>query len=160
MCARRVWELFKSPSSVSGAVRSHAFQLSALRSDSHMFLPGFLRPGLPCRHLPLWRCIHAKSLQSCLSLHDTMDCSLPGSSVYGISQARVLEWISISISISSSRRSSQCRDWTQVSYTPGRFFTVWATRETQYTPIPSLPFELPSHPGHQGALNRVPCTIQ
>ena len=156
MCALREWELFKSPSSVSGAVRSHPFQLSALCYDSHMFLPGFLWPGLPCRHLPLWRCIRAKSLQSCLSLHDTMDCSLPGSSVYGISQARVLEWISIS----SSRRSSQCRDWTQVSYTARRFFTIWATRETQYTPIPSLPFELPSHLGHQRALNRVPCTIQ
>ena len=34
----------------------------------------------------------AKSLQSCLTLSDPMDCSLPGSSVHGILQARVLEW--------------------------------------------------------------------
>ena len=37
----------------------------------------------------------AKSLQSCLTLCDRMDCSLPGSSVHGIFQARVLEWVAI-----------------------------------------------------------------
>ena len=36
--------------------------------------------------------------QSCLTLHDPMDCSLPGSSVHGIFQARVLEWVEISFS--------------------------------------------------------------
>jgi len=40
-----------------------------------------------------------------------MDCSLPGSSVHGISQARILEWIAISF----SRESSQLSDWTRVS---------------------------------------------
>ena len=40
--------------------------------------------------------------QSCLTLCDPMDCSLPGSSVYGIFQARVLEWVSISFSRGSS----------------------------------------------------------
>ena len=35
--------------------------------------------------------MHAKSLQSCLTLRDNMDCSLPGSSVHGILQARILE---------------------------------------------------------------------
>ena len=39
-----------------------------------------------------------------------MDCSLPGSSVHGIVQARILEWVAISF----SRRSSRLRDWTQV----------------------------------------------
>ena len=52
-----------------------------------------------------------------------MDCSPPGSSVHGISQARVLEWDAIS----SSRGSSQRRDWTSVSCIAGRFFTIWAT---------------------------------
>ena len=52
-------------------------------------------------------------------------CSPPGSSVHGIFQARVLEWVVISF----SRGSSQPRDWTQVSRTAGRRFTVWATRE-------------------------------
>ena len=36
--------------------------------------------------------------QSCLTLCDPMDCSLPGSSVHGIFQARVLEWVAISFS--------------------------------------------------------------
>ena len=54
-----------------------------------------------------------------------MDCSLPGSSVHGIFQARILEWVTISF----PRGSSQPRDRTQVSFTVGRCFTVWATRE-------------------------------
>jgi len=37
--------------------------------------------------------------QSCLTLSDPMDCSLPGSSVHGISQARVLEWVAIAFSV-------------------------------------------------------------
>ena len=38
---------------------------------------------------------YAKSLQSCLTLCDPMDCSLPGSSVHGILQARILEWVAM-----------------------------------------------------------------
>ena len=56
---------------------------------------------------------------------DPMDCSLPGSSVHGIFQAIVLEWIAISF----SRGSSRPRDRTQVSRIVDRRFTVWATRE-------------------------------
>ena len=63
--------------------------------------------------------------QSYPTLCDPMDCSLPGSSVYGIFQAIVLEWIAISF----SRGSSQPRDRTQVSHIIDRCFTVWATRE-------------------------------
>ena len=40
----------------------------------------------------------AKSLQSCPALYDPMDCSLPGSSVHGIPQARILEWVAIPFS--------------------------------------------------------------
>ena len=54
-----------------------------------------------------------------------MDCSLSGSSVHGIFQARVLEWIAISF----SRGSSWARNRTWVSCIAGRCFTVWATRE-------------------------------
>ena len=54
-----------------------------------------------------------------------MDCNPPGSSVHGIFQARILEWIAILF----SRGFSQPRDQTQVSHTAGRFFTVWATRK-------------------------------
>ena len=63
--------------------------------------------------------------QSCATLWDLMNCSLPGSSVHGLFQARVLEWVAISF----SRGSSQPRDWTQVSHIAGRCFTIWATRE-------------------------------
>ena len=41
----------------------------------------------------------AKSLQSCLTLCDPVDCSLPGSSVHGIFQARVLEWGAIALGL-------------------------------------------------------------
>ena len=49
--------------------------------------------------------------QLCLTLWDFMDCSPSGSSVHGISQARILEWVAISF----SRGSSQPKDWTYVS---------------------------------------------
>ena len=64
--------------------------------------------------------------QSCPTLCDPVDCSLPGSSVHGILQARVLEWAAISF----SRGSSQPRDRTQVSRIAGRRFNLWATRES------------------------------
>ena len=66
-----------------------------------------------------------KVAQSCLTLCDPIDCSLPGFSVHGIFQARVLEWVAISF----SRGSSRPRDRTQVSRNVGRCFTHWATRE-------------------------------
>ena len=65
--------------------------------------------------------------QSCLTLCDPMDCSPPGSSVHGILQARILEWVAMP----SSGESSQPRDQTQVSRIAGRCFTLWATREAQ-----------------------------
>ena len=48
-------------------------------------------------------CEHAKLLQLCLTLCNTMDCRLPGSSVHGILQARTLEWEAILFSRGSSR---------------------------------------------------------
>ena len=57
-----------------------------------------------------------------------MNCSPPGSSVYGILQARTLGWIAIPF----SRGSSLPRDWTWVSHIAGRFFTVWTTREVHH----------------------------
>ena len=65
--------------------------------------------------------------QSCLTLCDPMDCSPPGSSVHGILQARILEWVAMP----SSGESSQPRDQIQVSRIAGRCFTLWATREAQ-----------------------------
>ena len=59
-----------------------------------------------------------------------MDCSPPGSSVHGISQARILEWVAISY----FRGSLAPRDWRPVSCIAGRFFTTWAIRECMEVP--------------------------
>ena len=56
--------------------------------------------------------MHAKSLQLCPTLFDPIDCSLPGSSVHGILQERILEWVALP----SSRGSSRPRDSTHISY--------------------------------------------
>ena len=77
----------------------------------------------------LLQCIKVKResevTQSCQTLGDSMDGSLPGSSIHGVSQARVLEW-----GVSTfSKESSKPRDQTQVSSTSGRFFIVRVTRE-------------------------------
>ena len=76
------------------------------------------RRGLPWWATDQWSCSVVSD-----SLHP-MDCSLPGSSIHGIFQARVLEWVAIAF----SRGSSQPRDQTQVPQIIGRCFTVWATR--------------------------------
>ena len=58
----------------------------------------------------------------------TVECAphgLPGSSVHGILQAGILEWVAMPF----SRGSSKPRDWTQVSCIAGRFFAIWTTRE-------------------------------
>jgi len=68
------------------------------------------------------------SWKLCPTLCNPMDCSLPGSSIHGIFQARILEWIAISF----SRRCFWPRDWTRVSHIVGRRFTVWDTREELY----------------------------
>ena len=60
--------------------------------------------------------------QSCSTLCDPMDCSPTGSSVHGIFQAWILEWVAISF----SRGSSRSRDRTQVSRTVDRRVAVWA----------------------------------
>ena len=68
-------------------------------------------------------CVIVLIAQSCLTLCSPTDCSSPGSSVHGILQAGTLEWVAVPF----SRGSSPPKDWTQVSRTAGRFFTVWAT---------------------------------
>ena len=68
-------------------------------------------------------------VQLCLTLCDPMDCSPFRSSVQGILQVRILEWVAISF----SNGSSQPRDQSCVSWSPalaGRYFTIWATWET------------------------------
>ena len=76
-------------------------------------------------------------------LCDPMDCSLPGSSIYGILQARILKWVSIS----SSKRSSLPRDRTCiscVSWIGSQFFTTSSTWDAPYFSLTSP--ELCRHP--------------
>ena len=90
---------------------------------------------LPCRWIPklLSHCgspnqaLSERKVKS-LVMSDSLwphGCSIPGSSVHGIFQAKVLEWVAISF----SRGSSQPKDQTRVSHIADRRFTVWATRE-------------------------------
>ena len=75
--------------------------------------------------LTFWKkVLESEVAQSCLTLCDPMDCSLPGSSLHGILQARILECVAISFSMGSSRP----RDRTRVSCIPGRSFNRWATK--------------------------------
>ena len=85
-------------------------------------------------------CVCVKSLRSCLTLCDPMDCSPPGSSVPGILQARIPEWVAIS----SSKGSSQPRDQTHISYVSCAGWQVlyhWrhlGSPPANYTPIKNL----------------------
>ena len=84
------------------------------------------QPRISCQSIyPNSKCsaeVKVKGLvaQSCLTLCDPMDCSLPSSSVHGISPARILEWVAISFSTGSS----QPRGQTQASCIAGIFITV------------------------------------
>ena len=72
-------------------------------------------------------CVCMLSLSVMSTLYDPMNYSLLGSSVHGILQAKILEWVAIHF----SRGSSQPREWIQVSCMAGGLFTIWATREGQ-----------------------------
>ena len=78
--------------------------------------------------------VYVKSLQSCPTLCNPTDCSLPGSSVHGILQARTVEWVAMP----SSRGSSQPRDQTSISHLPalaGGFFTTNTIWEAPYSRV-------------------------
>ena len=73
----------------------------------------------------IYTCIHGVKVkvllaQLCLTLCNPIDCSQPGSSVPGILQTRILEWVAMP----TSRGSSPPRDQTPISCTAGRRFTV------------------------------------
>ena len=82
-----------------------------------------------------------------------MDCSPPGSSVHGIYQARILEWVAIPF----STESSGPRDGTCVSCIAGRFFTVWATWESPE--LFFLPLEILLSPQDKGHMFLLPAIL-
>ena len=94
--------------------------------------PGLLHRQLTClKNVDHWEhIVHAKPIQSCLTLHDPMDHSPSGSSVHGILQARILEWVAMPF----SRGSSRPRGWTCISYVSciGR----WVLYQYHHLPLP------------------------
>ena len=98
------------------------------RSDAEAETPILWPPDVKNWHIwkeHEWVSEVSEVTQSCPTLYDPIDCSLPDSSIHGIFQARILEWVAISF----SRRSSRPRDWTLVSRIVGRRFTIWAPRK-------------------------------
>ena len=94
--------------------------------------------NIPLEFSHLTVCVCVCVSQSYLTLCNPMDCSLPGSSTRGILQARILEWVAFPF----FRRSSWPKDWTQVSCTKGRFFTIWATREAYHLTLSKYKYNL------------------
>ena len=92
-----------------GVGRGDVPAAAALRSHSHLL---------------------SKVAQSCLALCDPTDCSLPGSSIHGIFQARVLQWVGCCFLL---QRIFWPRDQTQISHIVGRRFTVCATRDVLHS---------------------------
>ena len=74
-------------------------------------------------------CTCAKSLQSCPTLCNAMDCSLPGFSVYGIPQARILEWVAVPSSI-------RIHIWSLLSETREGFWSSLWSRTFSYNQMP------------------------
>ena len=93
--------------------------------------------------------VHAKSLQSRSTLSNTMNCSPPGSSVHGILQARILEWVALL----SSRGSSQPRDQTYTSYVSYIYTHISSSSASIL-----LPHSTPL--GHYRAPSWAPCAVQ
>ena len=91
-----------------------------------IFFPSWSHSLSSFYHLKLACCCLVAKLH--LSLCDPMDYNLTGSSVHGMSQAKILEWVAIS----SCTGSSQSRDQTHVSCIGRQILYHWATREALY----------------------------
>ena len=74
-------------------------------------------------HESLWQFVWCVCAQLCLTLYNSMNFSPPGSSVYGVVQARILEWVAISF----SRGPFWPKDWTHVYCTDRQILHCWAT---------------------------------
>ena len=118
-------DLLAVQGTLKSLLQDHSSEASILqRSDffmvqlSHLYMTIGKNPQL-CL-LPRQRKAKVLVPQSCLTLGDPMVCSLPGSSVPGTLQARVVDWVAMP----SSRGSSQPREGTQVSCIAGGFFTI------------------------------------
>jgi len=98
---------------------------------AHQASQSFISPRVcskRCGTYVQWNIIVVKSLSCVWFFSDPMDCSPPGSSVHGISQARILEWVAISF----FRGSSWARDQTYASCTGRQILYHWTTRKDHY----------------------------
>ena len=104
------WQFYSAAAAVtsvvSDSVRPHRRQPTRLRRPGDS--PG-KNTGVGCHFLLQCKKVKSESevAQSCPTLSDPMDCSLPGSSIHGIFQARVLEWGAIAFSVGSLNRSEK-----------------------------------------------------
>ena len=113
-------------------LKSRNITNKGLSSQSYVFSSGHVwmweldyKESWTPKNWCFWTALEKTPELSRVRLFATPDCSLSDSSVHGVFQARVLEWIAISF----SRGSSQPRDWTQVSCIAGRCFTLWTMKE-------------------------------
>ena len=94
-------------------IRPHPYDLIVLITSLKAPISKYTHGGLGIQHMNFdWGRSVCLVAQSCLTLYDPMNCNPPGSSVHGIFQTRILELFAISF----SRRSSQPKDQTHVSY--------------------------------------------
>ena len=107
-------------------------------------------------YIHMYPCVHAKSLQLCLTLYEPMDHSPPDFSIHGILQARVLEWVTMV----TSSGSSPPRDWTGVScvshFAGDSSLLSHLGSPTHVSILPQTPL----HSDCYLTLSRVPCAIQ
>ena len=143
-CTFPIWIPFLSFSSLIAVARTSKTMLNESNDNGHpclvpnkgRFLNSFsllrmmLAVGLSYVAFIMLRFVHAKSLRLCLTLCDPMDHSLPGSSVHGILQARILDWVAISF----SRGSSWPRDRTCISCIGRLILYSQATQEAPVIP--------------------------
>ena len=94
-----------------------------------------------CCHF-LLQCMNVKSksevTQSCLSVRNPVDWSLPGSSVHGVFQARVLEWVAIAFSESSILQEKKKKEWQRLASGSWNHSFFLFLLPTSYTTLPSL----------------------
>ena len=121
-----------------------------------VFAASFKRLGIKIISSCVCVCVCVLVDQLCLTLCNPPVCSPPSSSVHGILQARILEWVAISF----SRGSSWPRDWTWVSCIAGRFFTwtLWTEKmKTIFFQKPSKTSHFPSPPPTEGQKQLIVC---